>query len=335
MLKKAFLSALLAAFIAFPVWAAGPAQQWQLEITGTDEGVAEVAEIELRTSPGGESVLELFRNYTQDEPTASSTWTVNHNLGIQAIKSSVTIIAYAVDAVAPGDYFYNPNTGVLNVREVFAYVEVEFEEGPTSGLPASPEVGDIYRDTDLTVFLEYDGAAWNPLTVTSTTGAMPVPDAVTADAVNWIASAGLPSGGGAARNDVTEIEFPQAVVGAVTVRGPSFDMVSTNRPGVAVPVITGLENRPGAAAFDGNKGSWFKSRRAPTMRSPLQLQYTFWVGDPTRYPNIVEYAITAKKKETAPRSWKLKMYKDGRWVTVDQQAGMRFEEGETRVFSIN
>ena len=168
-----------------------------------------------------------------------------------------------------------------------------------------------------------------------TTGALPIPETITPDSISWIASAGLPSTGGNARNDVVEIDFPQSVVGAVTVRGPSFDMVSSNKPGTAVPVITGLENRPAAAAFDGNKGSWFKSRRAPTERSPLQLQYSFWVGDPTRYPNVVEYAVTAKNKETAPRSWKLKMYKDGRWVTIDQQAGMRFEEGETRVFSID
>ena len=70
------------------------------------------------------------------------------------------------------------------------------------------------------------------------------------------------------------------------------------------------------------------------------MQYTYWVGDaqdpgassparqPGRWPNVVEYAITAPKKGTAPRSWRLMYWYQGGWKLADQQAAMRFEEVE-------
>ena len=333
---KNFVLAAIFALFTTAALAAGPSQQWRLEVSGTDEGVLEIAELELRTVKGGASVIDLFRNYTFEEsnPVGSTTWSIAHNLGVQAKTTSVTIIANAVDVVAPGDWFHNTVALKLYQRTNLAYDEVEYVSGTTGGEPLTPEVGDVFYDTLLTVFSQWDGALWQPITVTLTTGALPVPDKVEADTITKIAGAGLPATGGAAANDTVEITFPEPVVGAATVRGSSFDTPSANRPGVAVPVIEGLENRPAAAIFDGNKGSWFKSKRAPTLRSPIAIQYTYWVGDSSRFPNVVEYAITAKNKVTAPKSWILMMYKDGKWVQVDQQAAMRFEAGETRVFEV-
>jgi len=335
MFKNFVLAALFVLFTS-PVWAVGPSQQWRLDITGAENGIVEVAEVELHTTEGGSSAIDLFRTFTYEEssPAGSTTWSIPHNLGIQLKTGSATIIANAVDVVAPGDWFYNPNTFELYQRTNLAYDSVDFVSGPTNGEPANPEVGDVFFDNVLETFEQWNGFTWEALTVTSTTSALPVPDSVTPTSVTFVPAAGVPATGGPAANNTVEIVFPEAVVGAATIRGASFDTPSSNKPGTAVPIIEGFENRPAAAAFDGNKGSWFKSNRAPTLNSPLSLEYTYWVGDPSRYPNVVEYAITAVNKDSAPKNWKLMMNKDGAWVTVDQQSSIRFDDGETRTFSV-
>lgn len=332
---KTITFAVLAIFSSI-VLAVGPSQQWRIDITGSESGNVEVAEIELREISGGNSVVDLFRNYTFEvtDPAGLATWSIPHNLGIQRNTMSVDVIAYAVDVVAPGDWFYNPNTYTLYKRTNLSYESVEYALGPTGGEPTTPEVGDIFYDTLLLVFSQWDGAVWQSLTVTSTINALPIPNSVIADSIIYVLGTGLPATGGPSANNTVEITFPEVVVGAATIHGASFDMASTNRSGSAIPVIEGLENRPASAAFDGNKGSWFKSSRAPSENSPLSLQYTYWVGDPSRYPNVVEYTITAITKDSAPKSWKLQMYKDGQWITVDQKSAIRFENGETKVFTI-
>ncbi len=334
---KTFVLALVFTVFSGVLWAAGPAQMFRFDITGAEEGIVEIAEIELRATPGGASVVDLFRNYTFEEstPAGAATWAITHNLGIQRRTGKVVVIANAVDVVAPGDNFVHTGTGVLSQRTNLTYVELEYVTGDTGEEPATPEVGDIFYDNLLATFSQWDGAAWQPMTVTTTSSALPVPDSVEADSVTWLPSGALPAQGGAALNNDVEVTFSQPVVGAATVFGASFDTPGTNRPALAVPIIEGFERRPAAAAFDGNKASKLKSKRAPTFRSPMTIQYTFWVGDPSRYPSITEYAITAPKKLTAPKSWTVMMYKDGQWVQIDQQASMRFEDGETRVFSVD
>ncbi len=338
MLKKIVFAALFAVLTTATAWAAGPAQMWRLDITGSESGAVEIAEMELRETAGGASVVDLFRNFTFEEsaPAGAATWTITHSLGIQVKTAGVDVIAYAVDVVAPGDHFFIMATEVLSVRTALAYEEVEYTSGDTASRPASPVDGQKYYNTQLGYFEYWNdtGGTWDPL-VYSTVTALPIPDEVEPDTVTWLPSGALPAAGGPARNDAVEITFLEPVVGGATVTGASFDTPSTNRPGDAVPVIEGFERRPGAAVFDGNKASKFVSKRAPTFRSPLTVQYTFWVGDQSRYPNVVEYTITAPKKLHAPKSWTLMMYKDGQWVAVDQQAAMRFEDGETRVFSID
>ena len=367
MFKNFVLAAVLAVFTGLAI-AAGPAQIFRIDITGAEDGVVEIADIEFRATAGGASLVDLFRNYTFEEasPAGATTWSITHSLGIQVKTAEVTYIANAVDVVAPGDYFHHTGTGVLSVREPLAYVEVDYitaASGPTGSEPGSPVAGDFYYDTTLGEFTQFNGAAWAshhapvddevyydtiaagfniwaatvwvPLTPTATTSALPIPDSVTADTITWLPSGALPAAGGPALNNDVELTFPQAVVGAATIRGASFDTPGSNRPASAVPIIEGFERRPAAAVFDGNKASKLKSKRAPTFRSPMQIQYTFWVGDPSRYPNIVEYTITAPKQLSAPKSWTVMLYIDGQWVQVDQQAAMRFEDGETRVFSID
>jgi len=330
---KTLIAAAFALLITIPAFAAGPSQMWRLEVTGTDEGVLEISEIGLHAVAGGDSVTDLIRNHTFEEsnPAGATSWSIPHNLGIQHKTASVTIYAYAVDVVAPGDYYYNDVTQILNVRDVLQYTELDFVSGPTGGEPTTPEIDDIFYDNQLLAFAKWDGNLWIPLLVTVENGVLPQPDVVEADTIDIVNGTGPLLG----VNDSVEITFPESVVGAVTTRGFSFDTPAVNRKGSAVPVIEGLENRPSAAAFDGNKGSYFKSKRVPTERNPLALQYTYWVGDPARYPNIVEYSITAKDTETGPKSWKLMMNVEGQWITVDQQSGYRFEDGETRVFPIS
>jgi len=340
---KNFVLAAFMLLITSPLWAAGPSQMWRLEVTGSEDGILEISEIELREAAGGSSATELFKNYTFEvtDPAGLTAWSINHNLGVQRKKAKVDVIAYDVDVVAPGDYYHNENLHILSLRTHLSYDEIEFIEGLTGGEPISPEIGDVFYDTQLQLFSEWDGAVWIVFTPTVENGALPQPNSIEADSVDntdvlvFIPGPPTQATGGTGANFVVELAFSEAVVGAATVRGASFDSPSVNQPGVSVPVIEGYERRASAAAFDGNKGSWFKSSRAPTERTPIAIQYTYWVGDPTRYPNIVEYAITAKEKDSAPKSWKLMMYKDGGWSTVDQQASIRFEDGETRVFSID
>ncbi len=335
---KNFVLAALFTLFATMVWAAGPSQQWRLDITGAESGNVEVAEIELRTAPGGASVTDLFRNYTFEEsaPAGSLTWSLPHNLGTRIGTTDVTVFAYAVDVVAPGDWFYNTTTLELYQRNNLAYDMVSYTMVATLGAePASPEVGDVVLYSDTSQFAQWDSATWAIQSVTPTTAALPVPDEVAPTSITKVPGSGLPATGAANANNTVDIVFPQAVVGAASVRGASFDTPTAGRPVTAIPVIEHFERRAAAAAFDGNKGSWIKSKRAPSQRSPLTLQYTYWVGDPSRYPNVVEYTITAKTKDSAPKSWKLLMYKDGQWITVDQQAAIRFEDGETRVFTID
>ena len=365
MFKNFVFAAVLLAVTGI-AWAAGPAQQWRWEFTGAEEGNLEVAEIEIRIVPGGDSVLELFRNYTHEvtDPAGMATWSIPHDLGVQRKTTSVAVIAYDVDVVAPGDYYYNTISRKLSVRDLYAYTEIDFWSGTigaTGGEPPTPALSEVFYNSDTDEFTQWNGAAWTPLTaevdqvfydatgdefykwdgatintfsVTQTASAFPVPNLIEPDTTTLVPGAGLPATGGPGANNTVVLEFPEPVVGGATIRGASFDTPATSKPGVAVPVIVGLENRPSAAAFDGNKGSWFRTKRAPTFRNPVQLQYTYWVGDPTRYPNVIEYAITAKSKEGAPKSWTFAMYKDGQWVQLDQQAAMRFEDGETRVFQV-
>ena len=331
---KTLIAAAVTLLISLPLLAAGPSQQWRLDITGSEGGIVEVAEIELRSTAGGENVTDLIRTYTFEETSAGglSTWAFSHNLGVQRLRTEADIVAFAVDVVAPGDWFFNPDTDILNQRTHLQYIEVEFEVSETA--PVDPELGDVYYDPTPGDFYEYDGS-WTPITVTSQTTPLPQPDIIEADTVTFTPAPAFPvAGGGPAATNDAEITFPQNVVGAVTITGISFDTPANNRPGVAVPVIELLDNRAAAAAFDNNKGSWFKSRRGPTFRSPLTLQYTYWVGDPDSYPTVVEYAITAKNADSAPQSWTFMHYKDGQWVQLDQQAGIRFEDGQTRVFSV-
>ena len=363
---KNFVFAAFLLLVTGVAMAAGPAQQWRWEFTGAEEGVLEVAEIEIRAAPGGESVMELFRNYTHEvtDPAGMSTWSIPHDLGVQRKTVSVAVIAYDVDVVAPGAYFYNTISKKLSVRDIYAYTEVDFLSGTigtTGNEPPTPDIAEVFYNTDTAEFTQWNGSAWTPLTVevdsvfydatgdefhkwdgatinlfavTQTSSALPVPNQIEPDTTTIVPGAGLPATGGPGANNTVELVFPENVIGGATIRGASFDTPVTNRPGVAVPVIVGLEKRASAAAFDGNKGSWFKSKRAPTFRNPLTLQYSYWVGDPDRYPNVVEYAITAKSAEGAPKSWTFSMYKEGQWIQLDQQAAMRFEDGETRVFTV-
>lgn len=131
------------------------------------------------------------------------------------------------------------------------------------------------------------------------------------------------------------IVFSVPVDGSMFLRGFTLDTPAANRPGIAVPVVEGIENRPAAAAFDKNMASWFKSKRAPTERSPLAIQYTYWVGEPTRFPNVVEYTITVRKATTAPQAWVLMYWEGAGWKKADQQAGIRFEDGETKTFAVD
>lgn len=142
--------------------------------------------------------------------------------------------------------------------------------------------------------------------------------------------------------NTVEVVFSEAATGTAGITGISFDSPAANMRGTDVPVIEFLENRPGAAAFDGNTGSKFKSAKAPTELAPLVLQYTFWIGDKAdpdamdegRWPNVTSYTITAPNKDTAPRSWKLFYWFDGQWKLADQKAAIRFENGETKTFDI-
>jgi len=331
---KPLLAVIFAAFFAGSAFAAGPAQIWRLEITASQEGIVEVPEIDLLDSSDA-SVLDLIRSYTHEETAAvgAATWSISHNMGIQSKFSDVSIIAYDVDVVAPGEYYLNTNTMVLSYRSHLAWEEVEYFSGDPA--PATPEIGDVWYSVVGDAFTQWDGGAWVAMTVSTTTAALPQPNAIEATSVTMVTGAGLPATGGAAANNDVEIVFPEPVVGAATIIGSSFDTVANDRPGDAIPPSELIPNRAAVVAFDGNAASWFKSRRAPTQRSPLALQYTFWVGDPSRYPNVAEYTITARKTETAPRSWQLMYWMDGGWKLADQQAGIKFEDGETKSFPID
>lgn len=365
-----FKNFILAAFLAIAtsvVLAAGPSGQWQFIITGAESGNVEISEIELRTTDGGASVIDLFRKYDFEEanPAGNTTWSIAHNLGSKAKDTKVTVVAYAVGTPAVGDYYLATDTSILSQRGSIAWVELDYISGTTGATgsePATPVVGQFYYDTTLVGFTQWNGGAWAPyeyaadgmfydtvgdafskwdgtsvltaVTVTEITGALPEPTEIEPTSITMEPNTGLPATGGPATNNTVTVVFPSAAVGMATIRGPSFDMPSINRPSVAVPLIEGFEKRSAAAVFDGNKGSWLVTERAPTFRSPATIQYTYWVGDPSRYPTVVEYAITAKTKNSAPKSWTVRMYKDGKWEQVDQQAAIRFEDGETRVFEI-
>lgn len=136
------------------------------------------------------------------------------------------------------------------------------------------------------------------------------------------------------RNRVT-LTFSEAIAGAATIKGVSLNTPAADTSGRDVPPVEGLENRVGSAAFDNNSASWYVTNRAPTISKPVHVQYTFWIGDKLTWPNIVEYSVTAKKGLKAPATWTLEYYKDGKWVLLDQRAGQRFDDGETKAFDFN
>lgn len=325
---KSLLAAAFTALFTASTFAAGPAQIWRLEVTAGAEDIVEISELQLMETSGGSNAVDLIRTFTFNEtdPAGSATWSISHNLGVQQKLTSVDVIAYEVTTVAPGDYFYNTSSLVLSVRTNLGYDELEYVISETA--PTTPEVGDIWFKSSTTEFSSWNGATWDLLTVTSTTSALPQPTAIDPDTTDIVLD---PLG----ENNTVELTFSQAVVGAATVRGISFDTPANDRPGVAIPPVEQLENRPGAAVFDNNTASWFKSVRAPTERNPLALQYTYWVGEPDRYPNVIEYSITVRTTETAPRSWRLMYWMDGGWKLADQQAGIRFEDGETKTFAVD
>jgi hypothetical protein len=330
MLKSLF-AVVFTAFFTVSAFAAGPSQIWRLEVTSGEEGIVEITEIGLLDESDA-SVVDLIRTYTYEETAAigSAAWSVSHNMSIQTKFSDVNVIAYDVDVVAPGTWYLITSTAVLNYRSHLSWDEVEYLTTDTP--PASPELGDVYYSPSADLFYEYDGV-WNVLTVTSGTS-LPQPNMIEPTLVTKVPGVGGPAAGGPAANDVVDITFPEPVVGAATIMGSSFDNTAVNRPGEAIPPSELIPNRKGTVAFDGNTASWFKSSRAPTENNPLAIQYTYWVGDFNRFPTVSKYTISVRTTETAPRSWRLMYWEEGGWKKADQQAGIRFEDGETKTFDI-
>lgn len=243
MFKKLLTMAMLLATTT--AFAAGPSQIWRLEVSQTEEGTAEIAEIEIAATPGGANLTDLIRTYSHTESVAATVWTVVHNLDVQMKMTDITVAG--VD-------------GALD--------------------PLTP--------TDITII----------------------------------------------DTNTVQVTFAEVATGDVFVYGISFDTPATNKTGQSIPPVNQIENRASAAAFDNNKATWYKSDRAPSANNPLVLQYTFWLGDNSRFPNVVEYRITAKNAETAPKSWRFMYWNKTQWELAGQVAGAKFKDGETKTYTI-
>lgn len=360
---KNFVLAVLLVLFTSPVLASEASQMWRLEVFSSETDIVEIAEIQLRTTAGGSNVTQLFvPPISHTQSVASDTWTITHGRGDAAATATAGVdeleAFLGVDPFTDGDPVPGFPTEIAKItmdksdpnETIITFTNsIDSEDHAIIGVFSTPPqrftiAGD--HTSHFTAGLVYTVSGFGNANDGDYTASLVsyeiIPDETRIEVVEPIPLPGL-AGIPIITHPVAPITY--ATTGTYLNTAKSKDTPTTGSKITAVPVILGFERRPEAAAFDNNLGSKIKSDRAPTFRSPLILQYTFWVGDapdpgnaaPAReagsWPNVVEYAITAPKKNNAPKSWRLMYWKAGGWKLADEQAAMRFEDGETRVFA--
>ena len=375
MFKKLF--ALVALLSTSVVFAAGPSQIWRLEITAAEEGVVEIAELEL-IDRNGQNVVDLIRTYTHEQTVGSNAWTVSHNLNVQTKMTSGDVQAVKstpqwIDQVTTesssqpdtstsevGDFWFDTNNNNLKTFNGVVFYEVLLIDYTVADIAArdalTPTNREVARVLDSdgsgtqAVYQFFDnGIASDWIEVQSPTATMdtvapvsPIDGTIWYDTANslvkiWEVEADIePTSFVPLDENTVQVTFDEPATGTAFVRGISFDTPAADKPGKGLPPVEGIENRPAATVFDNNKSTWFKSTRAPTANNPLAVQYTFWVGsasdrfefagEDSQFPEVVEYRITARDTESAPRAWRLMFWKEGQWHTAHSVATAKFFE---------